>query len=176
MNMKVKIILGLVIAGVVFTGCLPDVDPITEEEALAQNIAVVDKNQLAADLAIIDDSLEKWQVDYETEPYGVRYEIITLGTGPKPKLSSQIRVKYEGKLLTSKYVFDKNETGAYFILSGLIVGWQTAFQQLPEGTVARLYIPSGYAYGTTIRYDAQGQIQIPRNSNLIFDVTLMEVD
>ena len=149
-------------------------EPPSPKEILDANIKLVDKTQLAADIVIIDDSLAKWSITPLTEPNGVRYTIESLGTGKKPKLTSQIAIKYNGKLLTTKSVFDQSE-GVYVQLSRLIIGWQTVLPLLPEGTKATLYVPSGFAYGPNEIKDQDQSVLIPANSNLIFEIELLDV-
>ncbi len=124
--------------------------------------------QLTKDIGIIDKYLVDNNIDAQEDPSGLRYVIITEGTGPKPKLSNTIVVKYTGKLLDGT-IFEQPANPQTFPLSGLIAGWQIGFQHLPEGSTAVLYIPSGLAYGKN------GGGPIPPNANLIFDVELVEV-
>ncbi len=135
-----------------------------------------DAEQLEKDIAIID----KWLVDNKitavTDPSGLRYVITTAGTGVKPAVTSTIVAKYSGKFLTegvtaAKSVeFDSSKPTYTSKLSNLIPGWQIGFQLLPRGSKATLYIPSGLGYGKQGFGSA-----IPPNSNLFFDVELIDV-
>ena len=61
-----------------------------------------------------------------TTPSGLQYEVITLGTGDKPTLESNVEVNYEGKTIDGK-VFDSSYergTTTSFKLSNVIPGWQ----------------------------------------------------
>lgn len=167
-----------------FSGCLKTVEDIqTPEEFLAQVLAGINKTQLATELAVIDDSLEMWDLtpDILMEPNGVRYKIETPGSagGAKPTLSNIIKIKYTGKLLTTGEIFDTSENLAakYFesYLYNLITGIQTTMPFISKGSVVTLYIPSVYGYGTTDVNDANGNILIPKNSNLIFEIELLDV-
>jgi FKBP-type peptidyl-prolyl cis-trans isomerase FkpA len=107
-------------------GCSkPEEAPPSAEETLQQNLALVDQTQLESDLKVIDDSLAKWSIQALSEPHGVRYQIITQGSGAKPTLDSYIKINYKGKLLKNKSVFDQ-QNGAVFQLRGLVLGWQTS--------------------------------------------------
>ena len=177
-NTGIKLISILAVAGALLfaAGCMPEPDKITSQEQLNQYIAAVDQNKLATDIKAIDDTLAKWALTAQIEPKGgVRYIVHTLGTGAKPTLDDQIQVKYTGKLLSNKNVFDSNDTGATFPLNRLIVGWQTTLPLLPEGTIVTLYVPSGLAYGPQAYKDQNGNELIPANSNLIFDLELVKV-
>lgn len=105
---------------------------------------------------------------------GLNYVITTNGTGAVPTNGKSVNAKYTGFLLNSDGTqgtqFDSNTSnGITFTLGAgaVIKGWDEAFALLPVGTVARLFIPSSLAYGTSSRTN------IPANSILIFDVTVV---
>lgn len=107
-----------------------------------------------------------------TTASGLQYEIITAGTGAKPKASDTVRCHYEGRLLNGE-VFDSSyarQQPADFPVNGVIPGWVEALQLMPVGSKWRLYIPSNLAYG-----EQQVSEQIQPNSTLIFDVELLEI-
>jgi len=167
-----------------FSGCLKSAEDLqTPEEYLVQLLASVNKTQLAAELAVIDDSLDVWDLsqDILIEPNGVRYKIDTLGPadGIKPKLNNLIKIEYTGKLLSTGETFDtsKNLSDKFLesYLYALIPGIQTTLPFISEGTFVTLYIPSVYAYGSTDLKDANDNIVIPKNSNLIFEIKLLDV-
>lgn len=104
---------------------------------------------------------------------GLQYEILTEGTGPKPKATDKVKCHYHGTLINGK-VFDSSvERGqpAVFGVNQVIKGWVEALQLMPVGSKWRLYIPSELAYG------AQGAgSSIEPNSTLIFDVELLGIE
>ena len=106
-------------------------------------------------------------------PSGLQYEVITEGTGAKPKLSSSVTTHYHGTLINGT-VFDSSyQRGqpATFPVNGVIAGWTEALQLMPEGSKYRLYIPSDLAYGKR----GAGR-DIPGDTALIFDVELLKVN
>ncbi len=142
---------------------------------------VTPAEQLQIDITAIDKYLADNMIVAQTDPSGLRYVISTLGTGSKPLLTSVLTVKYTGKLLSSGAIFDTsttatNPTGITNLngtpLSGFIQGWQVAFQLIPKGSKATLYIPSGLGYGKK-GSTTGGTTAIPPNANLIFDVELI---
>lgn len=159
-----------------FSGCLKTVEPMTPEDNLKQELANVDKTQLEIDFKIIDDSLARWGLTpvILKEPNGVRYEVKTMGNGVKPVLSNKIRIKYSGRLLSTGKTFD-SRASTDFYLYNLVTGFQTTMPLIPKGSVVTLYIPSGYGYGPYDFRDNSGSVLIPKNSNLIFDVELLDV-
>jgi FKBP-type peptidyl-prolyl cis-trans isomerase len=89
-------------------------------------------------------------------------EIIQLGNGLPAVITNTVDVDYEGYLFPNGSAFD--DGNIKLALSDLIGGWQIAFSTLPSGSVARIYVPSYYGYGT------QAKPGIPANSTLVFDV------
>jgi hypothetical protein len=164
----------IIICSLIAPGCSKDEEKPSAEELLRDGLAKVDTVRLKADIAIIEDSLAQWSITALSEPHGVRYTIETQGSGPKPTLNGAILVNYRGKLLKNNSVFDQGSSVA-MRLSGLILGWQTTLPLINKGSKVTLYIPSGLAYGTGIRYDNDGNVSIPANSNLVFEIEILDV-
>ena len=105
-------------------------------------------------------------------PSGLQYKVVKQGTGAQPKLTSEVKVHYEGKLLNGK-VFDSSIARGEpisFPVSGVIKGWTEALQRMKVGDKWILYIPPGLAYGER---GAGGDIG--PNETLIFEVELLDV-
>jgi peptidylprolyl isomerase/FKBP-type peptidyl-prolyl cis-trans isomerase FklB len=106
-------------------------------------------------------------------PSGVQYRVIASGPadGPRPGPNDEVKVNYEGKLLSGK-VFDSSFARgepANFPLTNLIPAWVEALQQMRPGDVWMLYVPPAQGYGDK---DAG---PIPPNSVLIFKIQLLGV-
>lgn len=128
------------------------------------------EEQLAVDIAAIDKYIEDNDIqDVQIDPSGIRYIEHKEGTGLMPEVNWIVKVTYKGNYLTDPdgVPFDQNTSGAEFILSQVIIGWQIMLTQQKEGAELTLYIPSGLAYGTS------GRRPIPPNASLIFDITLI---
>lgn len=156
--MKGKIGIGLLI---LFASCLGE-EPVSE---LAQ---------LNKDIKIIDDYLEANPPDPSDiivmDATGIRLVISEVGVGPlPPNQGNNLKVNYTGRLLSTGAEFDE---GTLFtkLSDPIIDGWKIGLALLPKGSVAKLYVPSGYAYGTS------GQGAIPGNANLVFDIHLESVE
>ena len=103
---------------------------------------------------------------------GLQYEVLTEGTGKKPKATDTVRCHYEGRLLDGT-VFDssyKRNAPADFGLQQVIAGWTEGVQLMAEGAKYRFYIPYMLAYGEGGAGDS-----IPPFATLIFDVELIKV-
>lgn len=107
---------------------------------------------------------------------GVYYTINGAGSGNKPNICSNLRVKYSGYLFNGT-LFDsyQNAPGIAFDLGQLIVGWQKALPLIGAGGSITLYISPSLGYGSVDRRDASGNIVIPANSYLKFDIDLLDV-
>lgn len=107
-----------------------------------------------------------------TTASGLQYEVIKMGTGPKPADTSRVKTHYHGTLIDGT-VFDSSvERGepVEFPVNGVIKGWQEALQLMPVGSKFKLYIPSNLGYGERAAGPAIGP-----NSALIFEVELLEI-
>ncbi|MBR6035835.1 MAG: FKBP-type peptidyl-prolyl cis-trans isomerase [Bacteroidaceae bacterium] len=103
---------------------------------------------------------------------GLQYEVLTEGTGKKPKASDTVRCHYEGRLLDGT-IFDssyKRNAPADFGLQQVIAGWTEGVQLMSEGSKFRFYIPYMLAYG-----EGGAGASIPPFATLIFDVELIKV-
>jgi len=101
------------------------------------------------------------------------YEIVSQGSGVTPGLCSGITVGYTGKLANGN-VFD-SQPEAGFNLGALIDGWKWGLPLIQSGGRIKLYIPPSLGYGSNDVRDNQGNVVVPANSVLIFDISLKAV-
>ncbi|MBX2924309.1 MAG: FKBP-type peptidyl-prolyl cis-trans isomerase [Chitinophagaceae bacterium] len=103
---------------------------------------------------------------------GLQYEILTLGTGPKPADTSTVKVHYEGFLINGKKFDSSRDRGEpiSFALNQVIKGWTEGVQLMPVGSRFKFYIPYTLGYG---EQGAGGTI--PGGAALIFDVELIDI-
>jgi FKBP-type peptidyl-prolyl cis-trans isomerase len=126
---------------------------------------------LAAGKSFLADNLKKPGIT--TTASGLQYQVITLGTGPKPQASDTVKVNYEGKLLDGT-VFDSSiarHEPATFPLTGVIRGWTEGVQLMPVGSKFRFFVPSDLAYGEKGAGSAIGP-----NSVLVFEIELLSIE
>jgi len=100
---------------------------------------------------------------------GVYYQVTTPGSGPTPTVTSQVSIRYTGKLMDGT-IFD-SQTGSpvTFGLGGTIPGFQIGLKPVQKGGVIKMIIPSSMAYGCA------GSGSIPGNAILFFEVQLVDV-
>jgi peptidyl-prolyl cis-trans isomerase len=110
---------------------------------------------------------------FTTTASGLKYLVVTEGTGKSPKATDVVKVHYTGRL-TDGTVFDSSvERGepAEFPLNGVIAGWTEGLQLMKEGGKTLFYIPAELAYGETGTPGGP----IGPNTPLIFEVELIKV-
>lgn len=165
-NMK-KIILIIVLFVSLLTACKKN-----DECGYAQSTVVAPASEVAA----VEQYLASKNItDATKHPNGFYYKILAPGSGTTPGMCSQIGILYEGKL-TDGTVFDKTTNGqmVVFVLGTLIPGWQLGIPLIkPGGGKILLYLPPSLAYGSSDVKDQQGNVVIPGNSILIFEVELV---
>ena len=103
----------------------------------------------------------------ETTKSGLQIKTIKPGEGDSPTATDTALVKYEGRLRDGT-VFDANEQTPMPV-GGVVPGFSEALQLMQKGGEYRIWLPSDLAYG-----EASPGPEIPANSVLIFDVTLLD--
>jgi len=158
--MRTKILIGVLLLAV---SCIDNEMPPTFEQQLATDTKIIDDYLAANPPANITDVVIK-------DASGIRLVISTLGTGTiPPNPSNNLKVAYTGRFLSTGAVFDSNNSFLLKLSDNVIQGWKIGIGMLTKGAVAKLYIPSGWAYG------AEGNGSIPKNAVLVFDINLIDV-
>ena len=109
----------------------------------------------------------------QTLPSGLQYLVVRSGPagGVRPLPGDQVKVHYEGKLLSGE-VFDSSyDRGvpAVMPLDGLIPGWVEALQLMRPGDEWRIFVPADLGYGE------EGGGPIPPGATLVFRIELIDV-
>jgi len=107
----------------------------------------------------------------KTTASGLQYEVVTEGTGPKPKATDTVTVNYVGTLVNGTEFDNSYKRGQSisFPLNGVIKGWTEGVQLMPVGSKYKFYIPYQLGYGL------QNAGPIPPGSVLIFEVELLKI-
>jgi peptidylprolyl isomerase/FKBP-type peptidyl-prolyl cis-trans isomerase FklB len=138
--------------------CEKGPDPKVAAATLSAGEAFLAKNKTAPGVITLAD--------------GLQYKVVTSGPpgGKSPKVRDEVKVHYEGKLLTGE-VFDSSfERGApaTFPLRGLIPAWVEGIQLMKPGDEWILWAPASMAYGD------EDKGPIPANSVLEFRIQLID--
>ena len=105
---------------------------------------------------------------------GMYYTIDAAGSGNTATICSTVSVKYKGQL-TNGNIFDQSATPVSFQLGNLIEAWKKGIPLIRPGGKVKLYCPPTLAYGSQVIKDASGNVVIPANSILVFEVELTGV-
>ncbi len=136
----------------------------------SKNAVVAGKNRDEGSAFLSKNKNEKGVV---TTASGLQYMVLRQGSGSRPTPSNNVRVNYEGKLLSGQ-VFDSSyQRGqpAEFGLGQVIKGWSEGLSLMPVGSKYRFWIPADLAYGQ--QGDSGGPIG--PDATLTFDVELLSI-
>ena len=109
-------------------------------------------------------------------PSGVEIEDTQVGTGYEVKAGGAVVAHYRGTFKETGVEFDssfKRNEPIPFPLTRVIKGWQEGIPGMRIGGKRKLTIPAAMAYGDKDATDRDGKIIIPKNSDLIFEVELV---
>jgi len=141
------------------------------QSAMMQGMQRLAEENAAAEKAFFEKNAKKAGV--VTTDSGLQYEVLKLGTGPKPLETDTVKVDYIGTFIDGKQFDSSIDAGqpAVFPVAMVIPGWVEGLQLMPVGSKYKLYIPSSLAYGDQ---GSQGGIQ--PNTTLIFEVELLSIE
>lgn len=117
-------------------------------------------------------------------PRGVEVETLVEGTGPTPAATDVAFVRYTG-MLPDGTVFDQSQDiplpvegifpeGNPLPLDRMVPGFTEGATQMRQGGKYRLTIPAAMGYGAEGRQDQMGNQVIPPDSDLVFEVEMIE--
>lgn len=109
-----------------------------------------------------------------SQPDGLQYQDITVGSGAQPQSGQKVTVNYTGWLENGTKFdssVDRNQPFSFTIGQGQVIkGWDEGLASMKVGGKRRLVIPGALAYGPSGRPPT-----IPPNATLVFDVELLSV-
>ena len=103
---------------------------------------------------------------------GLQYQVLEMGTGPRPVKTDKVKVHYRGTLLNGEEFDSSYARGEpiSFALDKVIAGWTEGVQLMPVGSKFMFFIPPDLAYGPA------GGGPIGPNATLIFQVELLGIE
>jgi FKBP-type peptidyl-prolyl cis-trans isomerase FklB len=134
-----------------------EMNKVTYEKLIAQGDSFLQKNKEKPGITVTAS--------------GLQYEVVKMGTGPKPAETSTVKVHYTGTFIDGN-TFDSSvgKDPAEFQVNGVIKGWTEALQLMPVGSKFKIYLPESLGYGAA----GAGEVIKPY-SVLIFEVELLEI-
>lgn len=122
-----------------------------------------------------DYAAGKFPANVQTTASGLKYAVLTPGTGAQPAKGKAVAVHYYGCLKNGE-VFDQSFERGQPIMFPLgqgqvIPGWDEGIALMKEGERGVLYVPSNLGYGANVPPGGP----IPPNSDLMFYVELVKI-
>lgn len=150
-----------------------------EVEFISVTQTTAEANQLKADTLALEQYLETNEVENVVkDTTGLRYVITQEGTGPTATLYNKVKLNYTGSVLTTGAIFFNGSNGPTAVFDSRVINYIYAFQagltKMKAGTKATLYVPSVLGFGNQ-SVSGTGGITIPANSNLIYEIELVEI-
>ncbi len=164
-----KIIFGMIALSALFTSCLKSNGKCT--------YTVIETSAPTTEKDALRSYLQTNSIPFTEDPHGFFYNIVTPGSGAIiANLCSTITCTYIGKLQNGT-IFDQSAVGtqAVFQLGNVIYGWQKGLPLIAKSGRILLYIPPSLGYGAVAVKDSNGNTIIPANSNIFFDVTIVDI-
>ena len=96
-----------------------------------------------------------------------------IGEGEEVPEDARVKVNYTGALAKDGTIFQSSHDmnrAISFGLNEVIKGWQQGVPGMKVGGTRRIFIPSEMAYGSS-----SPAKNIPKNSDLVFDIELLEI-
>lgn len=108
-----------------------------------------------------------------TTPSGLQIQTIKSGSGGSPGDEDVTLIAYKGTLRDGT-VFDENQQ-APLPVTGVVPGFSEALKKMQKGGQYKIWIPAELGYGAGEKRNPQtGEVAIPANSLLIFEVELKD--
>ncbi len=154
------------------------------ENATSENIKRIDKQELDKSLEkanrymllqeteLINDYIERHQLDVVQTGTGLRYQILKDGEGDYIKKGDKVILAYELRLLNGDLIYSsKNEGNKTFLVGkgGVESGLEEAILKLRKNSVAVLILPAHLAHGLL----GDGN-KIPPKSALVYRIKVVD--
>lgn len=104
---------------------------------------------------------------------GIRYKVLTPGSGPKPVAGSRVKAHYAGRLLDGTEFdssYKRGEPFEFTLMKGEVIrGWDLMILDMQKGEKRQVVIPYKLAYG-----ERGSPPDIPPRATLVFDIELVD--
>ncbi|WP_162847445.1 FKBP-type peptidyl-prolyl cis-trans isomerase [Sediminibacterium goheungense] len=170
---------GVLIKGAMFQKAIDDV--ITKKKLMISE-ANAEKmiNVLDADVAGVKGKMMEQQLfaelakrkDVITMPSGVRYAVITRGTGTTPEPEDSVVINVTGTTPDGTVFVNSQDKQESFLLTvgQLVPGLQDAVLRMKAGSIWRVFVPANLGFG-----ERGNGTTVPPNTPLVYDIALVSV-
>jgi hypothetical protein len=108
-----------------------------------------------------------------TTKSGLQYRVIRNGEGATAKEGQLTLVSYVGRLRDGS-IFDQNRQ-APLMVGGTVPGFDEALRMMPKGAKYEIWIPSELGYGSDEKRNPMGEVVIPADSMLHFELEMLDI-
>lgn len=131
----------------------------------------VDQEQLDSEIAEIEAYLESEDIEYETDPSGIRYTVIEPGTGEGPNYCATVFIDYTGKKLGSTDNFISGIDAQIPLRSNSVVpGFKIAIANMNRNAEYKVYVPASLLIVKGITQPQPSNL--PLGENVVFRIRL----
>lgn len=103
----------------------------------------LDQDQLDSEIAEIEAYLEANNIEYESDPSGIRYSVIESGSGQSPNYCATVAIDYTGSELGSSEVFSSGiDTQVSLNSNSVVPGLKIAIANMNRNADYKVYIPA----------------------------------
>ena len=138
------------------------------EEQVEAFQALSDENQTQSDTFLAEN---KDKTGIAVLPSGVQYRVIEECDGPRPSMTSSVKVHYRGSKMNG-HEFDSSfarGTPEEFTVDAVLKGWQEVLPLMKQGSTWQIFVPPELAFG------ARGNPPVGPNEALLFDLKLVQI-
>lgn len=164
---KIILVLVIITSGISLSSCLKGSTNSCSFDACAFKAS-------AQEIRTINDYLTNNSLIGTQHCSGMFYRVENPGTGAAPGPCSNVAVTYKAYLFNGT-VFDQSATPVALSLSQTITGWRSGVPLVKAGGRIVLYVPPSLGYGNQDVKDQNGNVVIPANSYLVFEVDVISV-
>jgi FKBP-type peptidyl-prolyl cis-trans isomerase len=104
---------------------------------------------------------------------GLRYKILTAGSGPKPVAGNRVKAHYAGRLLDGTEFdssYKRGEPFEFTLLKGEVIkGWDNSVIDMQKGEKRLVIVPFKLGYG-----ERGSPPDIPARATLVFEIELVD--
>ena len=163
----------LLLFSVCFAGCHQESTQVVSDDSIKEHMVNANKIIVQNESKEIDDFIARHSWKMYSTGTGLRYEIYKRGNGKKATPEKQVSVLFHAYLLDGTLCDSTGEKPMHITLGHgeQVRGLEEGIMLMNEGDQARLIVPAHLGFG--VRGNGNN---IPGNSSLYYDVTLLKVN